>query len=118
MSIVERSHGIHRIEFPAGTNLSQEVDLRRGAFGCIVIPAGSDAIGRTVQFVAVEGEYLRPPGKVMPDADMLSTPKALVAGANRLTAAETQELSAIGYARLKLDSNVAADTIVYLMWKS
>jgi hypothetical protein len=119
MSYSERTHNLHRIEFAAGSDTSQVVDLRSGAIGSFIIPTGSEVITKTIQFMATEGEAFRPPtSKVMPDTAMLATPKTLAAGCNPLTSAEIAEIGSVGYAKLKLNSTVTATTVIFLMWKS
>lgn len=119
MSYSERTHNLHRIEFAAGADTSQIVDLRNGALGTFIVPAGSEVITKTIQFIATESEAFRPPtSKVMPDTNLLATPKTLAAGSNPLTNAEIAEMGSVGYAKLKLNSTVTAATVIFLMWKS
>lgn len=118
MAYQERTFNIHRVEFADGATLSQICDLRGGCFGTIIVPSGSSAIAKTLQFVAVEGEEIRPTGKTLPSTDLLTAAKTLAAGANPMTSDEIREAGAIGYARLKLSAAVAGNTVIYLLWKS
>lgn len=116
--MTDRKHNVHRIEFASGTATSQVCDLREGCLGTIIVPAGSAVIGKTLQFVAVEGETLVAEGKSIPSTPLFTTPKTLAAGANPLTSDEMREAGAAGATRFQLDSTVASNAIVFLLWKS
>ena len=83
-----------------------------GAFGSIIVPTGSNLIGKTVQFVA------HSPSGLYADTDMLSTPKTLAAGSNPLSAAEIAEVGAINHLKLKVNSAVSGAVQCVLLWKS
>lgn len=115
----ERMHNIHRIDFANGATTSQIVDLRGGCFGTFIIPTGSSVIGKTIQFTAVESESLRTANKVMPDTDLLTTPKTIsAAGPLALTSDEIAEAGVAGFVKFKLNSSVSGAATIYLMWKS
>lgn len=112
MSDVLRSNREHVFTFETGATVSDEIELSGGCFGSIIVDSGSDAIGKTCQFVAVSqsGAYA--------DCDMLATPKTLGAGNNALSSDEIIEVGSIGRCKLKLNSAVASETTVVLLWKS
>ena len=108
-----------RIEFPSGSALSHVIDLKDGAFGTFIIPTGSPVVGKTIQFVAVESEDMPPAGKILPDTDLLSSPKSIAAaGASALTSTEVNQVGAAGKVRFKLDSAVGSAATIFLLWKS
>lgn len=118
MTYVQRTHSIHRIQISNGSNTSQVCDLREGVFGTIIVPSGSDAIGKTIQFIATEGELIKPSSKSMPDTALLATPKTLAAGSNPLTSDEIAQVGAAGYVKFQLGSNAGSDVVLYLLWKA
>lgn len=100
-------------EFANGATDSQVVDIEQGAFGTILVPAGSALIGKALQFVAVP----RTSGKFAETA-LLSTSKALVAGANALTADEIREVGAASSVRMRVDTAVGSASSCVLLWKA
>jgi hypothetical protein len=105
------------ITFRNGQTVSGIQGLHRGgSFGTFIVPVGSDAIGKTIQFVATRESADR--GAPIPDADMLSAAKSLSAGANPLTQAEIYQVGAANYCKFKLNAPVTQDTTIYLLWKS
>lgn len=95
-----------------GQTLSEAHLVTGGAFGTVIVPAGSDLIGKALQFVAHS-----PSGKYS-DADLLSTPLTLVAGSNPLIGDAIAEAGAVGHLKLKVDSAVSGAQSAVLLWKS
>lgn len=99
--------------FAAGATETDAINIEQGCFGTILVPAGSLLIGKTLQFVAVPktaGDFA--------ETALLSTAKTLAAGANALTADEIREVGAIGQCRLRINSSVASESPLVLLWKS
>lgn len=90
-------------------------ELDRGCFGTIIVPPGSDAIGKTLQFVALPEKYDQ---DSFPETELLTAGKLLAAGANPITSDEITEIGAAKKTRLRLDAAVAAETKIWLLWKS
>lgn len=116
--MTDRKHNLHRIEFASGATLSQKCDLREGCFGTIIVPAGSAAIGKTLQFLATEGETMVSSTKTLPDTGLLTTAKTLAAGANPLSSDEIREVGAAGWVKFQVNSAVGSAATIYLLWKS
>lgn len=100
------------IDFANAATLSKVHRLARGAAGTILVPAGSDAIGKTLQVVATTDTG------IFEDTDLLSTAKTLAAGANAFTADELLEMAAANDVKFKLNSAVSEATRIVLLWKS
>jgi hypothetical protein len=97
----------------AGATDSDMINIEAGCYGTLLVPAGSELIGKTLQFVAVPqtaGKYAETP--------LLTTPITLVAGANPLSADAIREAGAISCARLRLNSAVVGAAGLVLLWKS
>lgn len=114
MSSTRRQGLEHVFRFDSGATTSQTVDLEGGAFGTIIVPAGSVLIGKTAQFVGVS----RHTPALFADTDLLSTPVTLLAGANALTADQIREAGAATRCRLKVNSAVGSDASCALLWKA
>lgn len=112
----ERYSNVIPITWNNGDTVSDIANLTRGAFGTFIVPTGSAAVAKTLQFVATKNPQSR--GQDFPDTDLLTTPKTLVAGANALNSDEISEVGAAQYVRFKLDTAVNADTVIYLLWKN
>lgn len=114
MGSVTRTHSTHTITIPSGGTTSGRIDLREGAVGMFIIPTGSDAIGKTLQIVATQGDDYIP----FPDTDLLETPKSIAAaGALAFTETEIARVAAVGYAKIKLNTAVSENTKFWLLWK-
>lgn len=99
--------------FEANAATSDTIDLEQGCFGTLLVPAGSQLIGRQLNFVAVAsvaGRYA--------DTPLLATPKTLVAGANPLTADEIAQVGAIQRCRLSINTAVTTLSRCCLLWKA
>jgi hypothetical protein len=119
MSYTERTHQVIPISFKSGELLSGRIDLRSGAFGTFLIPSGSPVIGKTIQIVAVAGDPPLSISNLLPETDLLTTPKSVsAAGAVSLTSSEIAQVAAVGHAKIKLSGTVNADCVIFLMWKS
>lgn len=101
--------------FASGATESNAIDLDRGAFGTIIVASGSDAIGKTLQFVAMPEHGVSNP---FPETDLLTSAKTLSAGANPISSDELTQVGASRRTKLKLNSSVSEDTFVWLLWKS
>lgn len=113
----ERIHSTHRVRFAANSTTSDRIDVRLGAFGLLVVPTGSDVVGKTIQVVATEGDDSAGVN-AMPDADLLTTPKTATAGAMSFTSDEILQIAAAGFIKLKLNSAVTNASTIFLLWKS
>lgn len=114
MGTVTRSHSTHTITIPAGGTTSGRVDLREGAVGLLIIPSGSEVVGKTIQVVATQGDDYIP----IPDTDVLETPKSVAAaGAIAFSEVEIARIASLGYAKFKLNEAVTNNTTFYLLWK-
>ena len=103
-----------KFTFLDGETETDAVNIEQGAWGTILVPTGSDLIGKTLQFVAVPQAD---PTKFA-ETGLLSTPKALAAGANPLTTDEIREVGAISNCRLQVNSAVSGDASLVLLWKA
>lgn len=112
----ERYSNVIPITWQNGDTVSPVANLSRGAFGTFIIPSGSAAAGKTIQFVATKNPQER--SAEIPDTDLLSAAKSLSAGANALTSDEIREAGAAQYVKFKLNSAVNANTTIYLLWKN
>lgn len=102
--------------FEAGETESQRIfPMDRGCFGTIICEPGSDAVGKSLQFVAIADHQDQNP---YPDTELLEAPKLLVAGANAITSDEITQVGAAKQTRLRLDSAVASETKIWVLWKS
>ena len=99
--------------FPDGETETDAINIEQGCFGTLIVPTGSDLIGKDLQFVAVP----KTAGKFAETA-LLSTPITLVAGANPLSADAIREVGAIQLCRLSVDIAVSGDCDLVLLWKS
>jgi hypothetical protein len=113
---MSRDPNVIPIKFASGATLSTEVhNLSNGCHGTILVPSGSDAIGKTLQFVATKNPQSR--SADFADTDLLSTAKTLAAGANALTVEELTEVGAAQYVKFKLGTAAGADISLVLLWK-
>lgn len=103
-----------KFTWASGQTLSDSQPLGFGAFGTILVPAGSALIGKSLQFVAVSESS---PAKFS-DTDLLTTPITLAAGANVLTEAQLREVAAVGLCKLKVNSAAGSDSSLVLLWKA
>lgn len=108
----ERIGSHHVATFPAGGSESNVLDLRAGCFGALLVPSGSELIGKTLQVLA------HFPAGELADTELLSAEKTLAAGNNHFSADELTQLAAVGFAKLRLNSAVAAEATAVLLWKS
>lgn len=104
----ERKQREHEFTWSGGTD-SNEVELGSGAWGTLLVPTGSELIGRTLQFVAVSSLGLYQP------TPLLATAKTLVVGANPLTQEEGAAVGGVGRCLLRLNSNTTGRAV--LLWK-
>lgn len=93
---------------------TESLNIEQGCFGTLIVPEGSDLIGKELQFVAVS-QFT--PAKFA-EVEMFSTPITLAAGANPLSSDQIREAGACSCLRLKLDSAVDEDSSLVLLWKS
>jgi hypothetical protein len=100
--------------FEDGETDSQGIDLRGGAFGTIIVPAGSNLIGKDLQFVAVS----QSDPAAFAATELFATPITLAAGANALTVDQIRECGAASVCLLQVDSAVSGDCPCVLLWKS
>jgi len=100
--------------FLDGATLSDAKLACMGAFGTVIVPSGSDLIGKELQFVA------HSPKATYADTDLLSSGNVitLVAGSNPLNAAQIAEVGGVNFLKLKVNSAVDADSECVLLWKS
>ncbi len=98
------------LSFPNGTASSQEVNLTDGAFGTIIVPTGSDLIGKTWNIYATSPNFA--------DVKLMANDKTFAAGANSLNAGEIAECGAARTVKIKVGSNVSGAQTAYLLWKS
>ena len=83
--------------------------LDAGCFGHILVPTGSDLIGKTYNLVEVfKGA----------DYELLESDKTFVAGSNPLTAEEIAQVGAANDVKLVLGDAVEGEQTCYLQWKS
>ena len=108
-----RTGNAHVLLFRSGETESNILNLSQGVTGAFIVPPGSPAIGRTIQFVEVGPDYMD-----FPETNLLSTPKTLVAGHNPLTAAELERVSMATRCRFVLGSAAPSDLTIHLLWKS
>lgn len=85
--------------------------LATGAFGTLLVPAGSDLIGKAMNVVAhsPDGRYA--------DTGLLATPKVLAVGPNHFTHAEIAEIGAVRNARISVSAPVTGEQSAVLLWK-
>jgi hypothetical protein len=115
----ERTHNTYRITFYENEDTSSRIDVRIGAFGVIIVPAGSAVIGKTIQVLAVEGDDNVSGSQAMPDTALLSAAKTVsAAGAVSFTSDEIAQIAAAGHIKLQLSASVNADSTIFLLWKS
>lgn len=115
MSNMNRASAELVFTFPDGETDSVEIiRVERGAFGTILVPAGSDLIGKSLNFMAISSKS---PAAFVPTA-LLGTAKELAAGANPLTTDEILAVGAVHTLRLSLDAAVDGDSALVLLWKS
>lgn len=100
------------IDFAAGATTSGVHRLARGNTGTFLVPTGSDAIAKTIQFVATTDTGL------FADTALLATPKTLSAGANPFTDAELLAVGAANDVKFLLSAAVTPATRIVLLWKS
>lgn len=102
----------HVFSWAAGQTDSDSMELGGGAFGTLIVPSGSALAGKTLQFVAVSASsrYSATP--------LLSTPIALVAGANPMPVDAIREAGAVGRCLLRVNSAVGSASSLTLLWKS
>ena len=110
----DRVQGEHVFTWADGATESNEIELGGGAFGTLLVPAGSGLIGKTLQFVAVSGA---PTAEFSP-TNLLASPKTLAAGPNHLTSDEIAQVGAVGRCKLSVDSAVSGEQKAALLWKS
>lgn len=112
---MQTSRSGHEIKFtfPASGTETDAINIEQGAFGTLIVPAGSELIGKTLQFVAVP----QTAGKFAETA-LLTTAKTLAAGANPLTTDEIREVGAVSNCRLRINSSVTAAASLVLLWKA
>ena len=100
--------------FSAGATASTgQVDLENGCFGSLLVPTGSDLIGKTLQIVAhpsTTGKYAA--------TNLLGTPKLLAAGNNAFTDAELLSIAGAGLVSFLVNSAVTNASSCVLLWKS
>lgn len=111
----ERWQNEHVFTWDDGETDSNEVELGAGAFGTLIVEAGSDLIGKTVQFFAVSANRDSPN---FTSVGLLSTAITLGVGSNALTAEEITEVGAIGRCCLVVNSAVSGDQSLVILWKS
>lgn len=99
---------------PDAATDSNERNIEQGAFGTIIIPAGSDLIGKTMQMVAVSQ---KDPANFAPVA-LWSTPITLVAGANALSEDHIREGGGASRVLFRASAAVSGDSSFTLLWKS
>ena len=112
MSACERISQELEFTFLDTETVSNAKLAQAGCFGVILVPAGSDLIGKDLQFLA------HSPDALYADTSLLSTAKTLAAGANPLTADEVAEVGAVKYLKLSVNSAVDGDATCVLLWKS
>ncbi len=103
------------IVFKAGATESQTVQLDSGRSGTFIVPSGSEAIAKTIQFVAVDNPDST---NQYPATPLLATAKTLAAGANPLNTTEANAVGACQLTRFSLSSAVTAATTIWLLWKN
>lgn len=113
MASAERLGQELKFTWAEGATLSNYHNAGAGVgIGAIMVPAGSALIGKTLQFVA------HSPTALYADADCLATPITLVAGLNRLTVDQLEEIAFVVGLKLKLNTAVNAESTCILIWKS
>lgn len=105
--------------FASGAQVStNSQDLSGGAFGTLLCPSAVNT--KTVQFraqVAAGTIITAATAAALNDTDLLTTAKTLATGKNALTADEIREVGAAGSVKLYLNSTVASDCQIILLWK-
>lgn len=87
-------------------------DLSDGCFGAVLIPSGSDLIGKSLQFVHASAD------EDFDGIELLSEAMVLVAGVNHMTVDQMREAGAVCECRLSVDSAVSEDSKFEMIWKS
>lgn len=112
----ERHANTFLIQFAAdSTDCTTPVNLDKGYLGTFIVPTGSDAIAKTIQFIAMPEEDAV---TEHPETALLSTPKTLAAGANAMSATETAQAGSARKVLFRLSAAVSSDTNIWLYWKS
>lgn len=114
MAAAERICAELEFTFLNGATLSDAKNACMGAFGTVIVPSGSDLIGKELQFVAHSPKSLYADTELLSDANVMT----LVAGANALNASQIAEVGGVGYLKLSVDSAVSEDSTCVLLWKS
>lgn len=113
-----RESSVIRFKVPTGATESDVVNLGGGCFGTLIVRPGSDAIGKALQFIAVDQDAPSTSPWYFPDTELLGAAKTLAAGANAISSSEINEIGGATSVKIKLDSEVASDTHIILLWKS
>lgn len=116
MAAAERICAELKFTFFEGETLSDAKNACMGAFGTVIVPTGSDLIGKELQFVAHSPKS----PALYDDTELLSVANVitLVAGSNPLDASQIAEVGGVAHLKLSVDSAVSEDSTCVLLWKS
>lgn len=100
--------------FANGATKSNARNASAGAFGTLIIPVGSDLIGKELQFVA------HSPKGMYSDTNLFTSENVitLVVGSNPLSTEQIAEVGSVANLKLSVNSAVSGDQTCVLLWKS